>query len=209
MQEDLAHDVRHVAIIPGECPLEELLSLGPSRGSVFAGPIDVFCNGLALALLLDFRDFLAQLFVLFALFPDLGPVLVPGATDDVDGPFTERGQHCSTCLPSDPPWIGPFLNLLRAISLKVLDHGFPVFADRTIVYSLSSSSKQQQVVELEQQLGTRLMDSRQDRLIIGDEFTKKTAQVPGALPVKATGGFIQEEQQTRLCSQFDYSPCQF
>ena len=89
VQKDLAHDVRHITIVSGKGSLEKLLSLGPGRSSILASTVDIFCNRLAFALLFDFCDFLAQRLVFIALRPDLGPVLVPGTADDVNGPFTD------------------------------------------------------------------------------------------------------------------------
>jgi hypothetical protein len=88
VQEEFAHDIRHVSVVPGKRPLEQLLGLSPSRRGVFASTVNVFGDGLALALLLHFFDLLREFFVLFAVFPDLRPVLVAIATNDIDGPFT-------------------------------------------------------------------------------------------------------------------------
>jgi hypothetical protein len=97
MQEDFARDVRHVPVVASECPLEQLHSLSPIRSSICARPVDILCNGFALAFLLDLGNFFAELLAFFAFVPNLGPIFVPSLADDVDRPFTVGRRMISDC----------------------------------------------------------------------------------------------------------------
>lgn len=122
VQKDLAHDVRYISVVASERSLEQLLGLGPGRCRILARSVDVLGHGLALAFLLDIGDLFAQLLIFFAFLPDLGPVLVAGSPDNVDGPFTVmQGQlsvnqsHASTHL-----GLAPFSIFLAPFDSKYL-----------------------------------------------------------------------------------------
>lgn len=88
VQEDLARNVPDISPVSGKRPLEQLLRLSPVRCCILAGPVDILGHRLALALLLDPVDVFRQFRIFLAFFPNLGPVFVSWASDDIDCPFT-------------------------------------------------------------------------------------------------------------------------
>lgn len=184
MQKDLARNVPDISPVSGKRPLEQLLRLCPVRCRILAGPVDVLGHRLALALLLNLVNVLGQFPVFLAFFPDLRPILVSRATDDIDCPFTATWlviAQLKESRPENVPRIGALFDLLGAVRLEVLNHGFSLFADGTIVHRLAASGEEQQIVKLEQKFGTGLMDSRQDCLVIGNQLAQESTKIPCAL----------------------------
>ena len=90
-----------------------------------------------------------------------------------------------------------------AVILKVTQQRPRILANVAKVNCLSTLGQEQKTVELLEQKSVGLMDSAENSLTCVSQLAEEDTNSPGTLRVKATGGFVEEEQKFGLGNKFD------
>ena len=121
----------------------------------------------------------------------VNPCLVPIDIRMGAGRSTNSSQH-PFCR------VFAFRALGSTILLKVINEDMRSLADLAKVDRLTTSSEEEETVELFEKHCGGLVDGTENSLTVFSELSKEKKNVPGGLGIETGGGFVEEEKKGRL-----------